>query len=116
GHNDSLQATKHKNPLNFFKAYASLKKSLEVRDIFNKVERSYVNITLSGCLYNLKTTSGEDAKKMLYYELKNHILYDLGLTQYPKDYYFSNADYKEMNMILSTSYEEYKKARSLTRP
>lgn len=116
GGSDNLQATKYKNPLNFFEAYAALKNSLDVRGVFKKVERSYVNTALSGCLYNLQTTLHEDTKKMIYEELKNHILHDLGITQYSKDYYFSSKSYKEMNMILSTSYEEYEQAFSITMP
>lgn len=109
GHNNNLQATKYKKPLDFYEAYAALKRSLEERNIFNKIEQSYVNITLSGCLYNLQTNLNGNTRKMIYNALKNHIFYDLGITHYPQDYYFSTANYKEMRLILTASHEEYVK-------
>ena len=107
GQDNSLQTTKHKDPLCFYKAYLRLRNELNERNLFGRVEKSYVNITLSGCIHNLKTTYDVQAKKLIFDALKNYVFNDLGLLHYQDDYYYSKENLNEMKKIMELSYEEW---------
>ena len=60
----NIQSQKRKAPLEFYKAFRALKKELKKRNIYELVERSYVNMVLQESLFNLET-AGSDRKSVV---------------------------------------------------
>lgn len=114
GMKNNLQSTNYKYPLEFLKAFRAVKKELRERGIFDEIERSYVNKILSGCIYNLKSIKDKDAKRTLYYELKENAFNDFGIMDKPEEYFhsYNKENYEIYKMICSLEFEEFMKETS----
>lgn len=109
GMKNNLQSTNYKYPLEFLKAFRAVKKELEEKGIFDEIERSYVNKILSGCIYNLKSIEDKDAKRTLYYELKQNAFDDFRINGKPEAYFhaYNKENYKLYKKICSLEFEEF---------
>lgn len=106
GLENNLQATKKKAPLCFFDAYQAWYDKLVEIGKLDELRRSYVNVTLDGFLYNIRSVSDPDAKKVIFDKLKEAFV-SLEISGYPEEYYYKHRDYKDMLLILNESYETY---------
>lgn len=91
----NTQSTKHKAPLEFYKAYKALKERLEKEGVYSKVEQSFVNLVLDDCVFNFRTTQTPEAKDLISTTLKKEGFEYFGFDNYPETYFYNKASYKE---------------------
>lgn len=112
GQTTNLQATKSKNPLCFYEAYRAWHDKLIELGIINELRQSFVNRTLSGCLYNLRTQNDVLVKEIIYNKLKNEIFNELEIVGHESDFYYNKEDYHEMLCIEENDFEQYLEIRN----
>ena len=98
GMKNSCQSTNDQHPTEFLKAFLALKIFLTEHGIYEEVRKSYLNLVLSGCIYNLNSISNVKAKTTLYEELKTNAFFALDITKMEKE------DVQEYN---KKNYEAY---------
>lgn len=107
GLESNLQTKKKKKPFCFYEAYTAWHDKLKELGVLDTVKRSYVNVALSGCMHNLRSNSDLEAKQQVFDKLKNEAFEKLEISGYPEGFYYVNKNYKEMMLILNSSFEEY---------
>ena len=112
---NNLQATKGKDPLCFYKAYTALHDKLAEIGVLDELRRSYVNVTLSGCLHNLRTQKDTAVRQLVYDALKNEVFDTLELVGYEPSFYNDKASYREMRKIVDRAYD-YDYFSALSKP
>lgn len=85
-----------KYPTCFLKARESLCDELKRRNIFENVEKSYVNAVIEGCEYNLNTLNF-DSRLEIYKEITSPEFEKTGVLEHPVDYYDSPKGYHKTN-------------------
>lgn len=103
----SLQATKKKNPLCFYEAYKAWHDELVKSGVMEELHRGYVNETLNGCLYNLKSIKDVAVKEQVFNVLKNEAFKVLDLENHDKSFYKIEEDYEHMRLIINNDFEKY---------
>ncbi|WP_334085373.1 glycosyltransferase family 2 protein, partial [Helicobacter typhlonius] len=98
-HATSLESSRDKNPTLFLSSVQVWKNSLMDMGIFSQVQRSFMNWTLSFCLWHLHTLYSNEAHYQLFVALKR-ALRDLGISHYPKAAFYNQTHYKQMRYIL----------------
>ncbi|NLY46853.1 MAG: glycosyltransferase family 2 protein [Tissierella sp.] len=93
GTQTNSQATNHIAPLDFYKAFFTLKQELIRIGIFEEVEQSYSNWALVGCIYNLNSLRDKKTYEKLYSLLRNEGFEELGISKHSRDYYHNKANY-----------------------
>lgn len=91
----NLQSGKSKAPIEFYKAFKALKEELIQRNLYSKVEKSYVNMVLKESLFNLETTKDEKAKQIILDTLRGEGFAFFELDKYSKDYFYDKKDYEK---------------------
>lgn len=97
----SIQKKKHKNALNFFFAYGAIFDKLVEKGIYEQVKKSYIDLTLSGIVFNVNTiTDFESSEKIINYFAENfnektHVI-DESL-----EYYSNKANYCRVKNLLN---------------
>lgn len=66
GRKGGLQNSKDKDPLCFIKAMNAVHKELEERKIYEVVKRSFENVYINTCRYNMISVNDIDVKKIVY--------------------------------------------------
>ncbi|MDO5424157.1 MAG: glycosyltransferase [Eubacteriales bacterium] len=97
----SLQQTKDDSPLDFYYAMQELKKGLQKAGIFSKVEKSFVNFCIGGCVYNLNTAKTGNGYSKIYHALRDEIFEELRITGHSSGYFYMKEYYDQMQDILS---------------
>ncbi len=95
GMNDNTQATKHKAPLEFYKAYTALKERLIKEGVYNELEQSFVNLAFDDCMFNIRTTTEPEANKKIKEKLKHEGFAYFGFANYPEEYFYNKNSYAE---------------------
>lgn len=98
GQKNSLQKTKNKNPICFVEAYLALYKELRNRGIYDDIEKSYADVVLSGCAYNLDTTFDPQARLKICRELSQPSFIKTGILEHPETYYLDVTQYNKVKM------------------
>lgn len=111
GLTNNLQSTKKKNPFCFYEAYRAWHDKLVELGVLEELRRSYVNLALSGCMYNLRTQKDSDAKRVVFDRLQSEILEVLEVTGHEPSYYNSKKDYQDMQLIANGTFEAYMEAQ-----
>lgn len=75
----SLQGSGEETPTIFAEALLALKNDLESRGKWHRFQRSFMNMALAICLYNLNNMKNVKSYNVLFDALKNEIFRDLGL-------------------------------------
>ena len=100
----SLQATNHEAPLDFYNSFYKLKCFLDERNIYNTVDKSFTEMALSNCLYNLRSLKNGNAFEQLYNKLKDECFKQLGIsTDLSKLYFIPNWMLNEYKNILENT-------------
>lgn len=107
GLENNLQATKKKSPLCFLEAYQAWHDKLVELGKLETLRQSYVNVALSGCLYNLRSLKDLDSKKIVFDKLKNEAFKSLEITNSEPQYYYNKQNYEDMVLIKNQSFEQY---------
>ncbi len=98
--NDSTQDNKHKQPLNFIKAFKALKEELEKRGIYQFFKQTYINSFVTTFVYNYTTNSDKAKEEILTY-LKDGGLESLGLSNIDEKSIYASTKYKEFKEIFA---------------
>lgn len=91
----NIQSQKRKAPLEFYKAFRALKKELKKRNIYELVERSYVNMVLQESLFNLETAGSEEAQKIITEFLVKEGFSFFEFEKYDRDYFYDQKQYEK---------------------
>lgn len=102
-HGGICQATNNKAPLDFYKAFCALKQYLIIQGMYAKVQQSFVNWALDGCLYNLGSIKDEKSKEIVYQKLKQEGFHALDIDRFPESYFYDNKSYQEYKQIMGLS-------------
>lgn len=97
------QATNHKYPLDFYKAFLACKNMLLEKGVFTEVERTFFNTVLGSALYNLRTHNTYDGFKIVYEKIAFDLESDFNIlsydsTSYPKTSYDTYLEIREKSI------------------
>lgn len=90
---NNTQSLKAKDPLCFYQAYMAVYRTLVERGIFAAVEKSFADVTLSGCVYNLNTIKDENSKKKMYDILSGEEFLSTRILDHPVEFYDNKNNY-----------------------
>lgn len=93
---ESTQSLKDSAPLEFYKAFSAVKEKLQKENLFELYQKSFVNWTLTECLFNYNTMKTEEAKTIIKEKLMNE-----GFE------YLCIKDCKKEDIYNSNLYEQY---------
>lgn len=91
----NLQSQKNKAPLEFYKAFVALKKELLERELYDMLEKSYVNMVLDESLFNLETAGTASAQNKVRKLLQTEGFAFFGFDLYEKEYFYRTDRYAE---------------------
>lgn len=95
----NTQSSKHKAPLEFYKAYKALKDKLVKEKVYDSLEQSFVNLAFDDCMFNLRTTQTDEAKLQIKRILRREGFAYFGIAGRPEEYFYNKASYKEYQEI-----------------
>ncbi len=87
GMSTNLQASRHETPQDCIHALLRLKEELIKRGIFKQFERSYINMALSTCLYNLP----EEKEREIFLNAASR----LGIRGRGRKYFYNEKEYEQ---------------------
>lgn len=90
----SLSNTREKSWNCFYSALIALRDELQTMGIYEEVKQSYINYALHFSLWNVNTIKGPTYEK-LYNALRDEYFDELGVSKYPKDFFWSEGEYKQ---------------------
>ncbi len=102
----SLEATREKSYQCFYYALIGLQEELKKKSLYELLEQDYINYCLYFCLENLEAMTGE-TKKEMYGRLRKEWFKNLGITKYPKKFYYHSEEYRRFKLIMSLRFYSY---------
>lgn len=96
----SLQGSGSETPTIFAESIFALKKKLEIEGTLSIYQRSFNNMALSICIYNLSNMTSKDSYCILYNSLRNEILPKLNICNERIDFKLEDEIYKYNNLII----------------
>lgn len=84
---NSLTSKKTLHPLCFITAIESLFDKLHEKGVFCEVEKSFVNIAVSLCFYQINSMQEKEVQKLIKEELRQEHWKRMKVTEYPDSYY-----------------------------
>lgn len=91
----SLSVTREKSWDCCWQAAAAIQKELKRRGQYGAVEQSFINWALQFLLWNVHSLKQAEARKGLLREMREHYFRQLGLEQYPPEYFYNKDEYQE---------------------
>ena len=113
--NESLSNTREKSWFCFYNALCALKDALKKYDLYDELEKDFINYALHFSLWNLNTITGACYYK-LYDQLRNEWFMELGITGHDKDYFYNQKEYSQFLQIMKYSAREYETKISVVIP
>lgn len=101
GQSNNLQSVKTKKPLLFLDAYCGVYESLQKKDIFKEIEKTFTNTVISGCIHNIDTVHSNESREEIYRALVEPRFTKMGILDHPDDYYL---DTKKMIRLRGVKY------------
>ncbi|TAH69976.1 MAG: glycosyltransferase [Anaerolineaceae bacterium] len=108
GNSNSLQGTNAESPFQFVDVLRDIKNALNNYNLYNQNEKTFRNLCLSNCIYNLESLKEDIAFERLYNELKNNIFYDFNIIGTKKEDYYNKYAYEQFQYIISHSSYDYR--------
>lgn len=99
---DNTQSNKHKNPLEFYKAYKALKEKLVNENIYSQLEKTFVNMVFDDCMFNYRTTDTEEAKNLIRKKLLEEGIAFFEFSKYPDSYFENKNNVKDFRTAFET--------------
>ena len=96
---NSTQSTKHKNPLNVFKAYKELKDNLENENVFDIFYPTYLNYMITGIMFNINSVKTDEARDEIINYLNNGGFEELGIEHIDENLIYAKKKYEEFKAI-----------------
>ena len=103
------QATNYIAPLDFYEAFIALKKFLTEHELYQKLQQSFINSALNGCIYNLNSIQSSKEYEKLYNKIKTDAFAELDFEGKPKDYFYNKNHYAKLKAIKRLTLAEYLK-------
>ena len=109
GRRNNCQATNHEAPIDFFYALLKLRENLMTINVYKIYEKSFKNLVVRSCIYNLNSLGESQAHKSLYDYLKKKGFSEIDFGEWKdSDIFLENYnDYKECLCILNEAYEKF---------
>ena len=98
----SLSVTREQSWECFYHALCAVRDQLKEWNLYDQIERDFVNFTL----WNLTTLKGASYFK-LYKKIQEEWAADLGITGRDADYFYNEDEYEEMQTVLNSTPEEF---------
>lgn len=92
----------------FYNALLSLKKELEIWEIYEELQRDYVNYALSFTLWNLHKLNETEEFQSLYNLIKERGLKEMDILQHNKEFFYNEHDYIQLKKIIEMDYDSYR--------
>ena len=90
----NLQSGKQKAPIEFYKAFKALKEELIKRKLYDRVERSFVNMVLKESLFNWETAGSVEARTEIEKVLLKEGFDFFEFHKYNKEFFYDEKMYK----------------------
>ena len=103
----SLQATKDKDPLAFWTAYAALGSFLRDKGLYEVFHRGYLNHTLDGIVFNADSLKTLQGLRMLKAAVPSLIEPELGVLNLPEDLFDDTAQLNQYQSLCEDPLDEY---------
>lgn len=103
----SLQGTNKESPEQFATALMDVQSKLQEIQLYDKVKKSFRNLCLSNCIYNLECMHDADEFERLYVALKTRIFKEFHIFDADSEDYYNSEDYKKCIYILFHSPIQY---------
>lgn len=100
----SLEHSKDYMPLLFWDAIMQMKETLIAKGIFEKVKQSFINENINRFVYNLKTMKTSEGYNMVLNKLQEIYRKELGLGEYPRNYYYRKDNYEYLCSLLNIQF------------
>ena len=107
GQEANCQATNHLFPFDFYKALLAFKEWLEQNGYFDELKKSYSNLAMRSCIYNLNSIQTPKAYCDLYEFLQSEGFHKLGFDQISEFDLHDNNTYANYLEVLNTPVKEY---------
>lgn len=104
GQSTNLQSNKNKNPTLFLQAYEAVYRTLVERGIFQEVEKSFAEVVMSGCIFNLDTVKSDTAREKIYCAMADETFIEMGVLDHPIHYYSSPKRVLQLQSIKNLFY------------
>lgn len=104
GNKNSLQSTNHLAPVAFWDAYRETKKALQRIGLYEKYEKSYLNETMKGILYNYNAVKTNEAKEYIFALIRYGSEIEFGFLKHGRNYYDDKEAYSEYCEIMKTEH------------
>lgn len=104
---NSLQGTNNQSPEQFAKAFIDLQSKLIELKIYDYIEKSFHNLALSSCIYNLESLTDATSFEKLYFALRNEYFVKLGIVGSKEEEYYNKNLYNKYLFIMSKAPLEY---------
>ena len=92
---NQLSETREKDPFCFITAVYALKKELEKLNLYNEVEKSFLNWCIQFCDWQINTLS-KSTQKMVLSKLKQGLFKDLKIYDKQKDYFYEKQAWDKL--------------------
>lgn len=90
----------------FHSALIKLKEQIHEWDVFDDVEKDFVNYCLHASLWNINSLSDE-AKESLFYKLKDEWFEEFGVNGRTSSYFYDKDEYKQYKQIMESDYDTW---------
>lgn len=107
GYSGNCQTTNHEYPLDFYYAFKALKDMLINCEVYEEVNRSFINWAMEGCVYNVQSIGTFNAFKECYSFLKREGFHSLNIELRDKAFYYYPERYDALQNMLKMDCEEY---------
>lgn len=99
----SLQGTTAELSTDFYKALFALKEELQKKKIFTAFEQSFVNRSLSACLYALNKITNKENYLSVADFLRDSFFYHLDVLGHSRGYFYNKSDFEKLAEILEST-------------
>lgn len=107
GSGSNLQALNDATPMEFYHALIALRDELKRSGLFSELERSFVNLALATCLYNLHSLKTVEAYHLVYARLRDECFRELGLEDAQESEFLHPHQHAQFVRITQTGPEQY---------
>lgn len=104
---ESLQATNDKDPTCFIKAYIELGAYLSVRNLNDKLNRTFLNHLLDGVIHNINSVCSLNSILIVREAVREHIESRYQLLAQPNEFYYDDVKIAEYRSLLTDDIAEY---------
>lgn len=107
GSGSNLQALNDATPLEFYAALLALRDELSESGLLAELDRTFVNLALATCLYNLHSLKTVEAFHLVYRRLRDECFPELGMDDHRPEDFLHEHQYAQYVRIREAGPEQY---------